>query len=165
MKWNKFLCIFVISVLLAMEYILSISVIHQIKVSNQRKDSIAMYQDSINHILDFSEDNVVYFLNFYRIEYPDTVLKQTLHETNLFKSKIFIENNNLFGMKHPKQRPTTSVADSQGYALYHNYIESIKDYKIFQTLYYKGGDYYQFLINSGYAEDPDYTKKINNIRK
>jgi len=128
------------------------------------QDSIVMLRDSISNILGFSPDNVMTFLEFYQVQYADTVFKQILLETGRFNSDVFISNNNLFGMKQPKKRPTTSIASSKGYAVYSSYLESIKDYKLYQSRYYKGGDYLDFLKGANYSQDPEYINKIKSIK-
>ena len=133
--------------------------------TNER--TIVELKDSIDHILEFTPDNVMIYLKFYEIKYPDTVFKQILLETGRFQSNIFKENNNLFGMKHPKQRITTSLMDSLGYAKYKSYLESIKDYKYYQDKYWGTtnfkGSYYEFLNSSGYSQDSNYIKKIKKL--
>jgi hypothetical protein len=130
----------------------------------QSRDSIIHLEDSIDHILEFSPSNVMIYLKFYDVKAPDTVFKQSLLETGHFTSEIFMKNNNLFGMKSAKQRPTTSMMDSQGHALYRSYLESIRDYKLYQSKYYRGGDYYIFLESHGYSEDSAYTRKIKGTK-
>jgi len=125
-----------------------------------KNDSISILRDSIASILEFSPENVMSYIEMYDILHPNAVYKQTLLETGHFKSNVFSRNNNLFGMKHPYSRKTTSLGDSLGYAYYNNYIESIKDYKLYQERYYKKGDYYEFLRKSGYSEDSLYTNKV-----
>lgn len=55
------------------------------------------------------------------------IQSQAMHETGNFKSNIFLFNNNLFGMKQPKVRETTSIGESLGYASYKSSLESVKD--------------------------------------
>ncbi len=52
---------------------------------------------------------------------------QAAHETANFTSHIFKANNNLFGMRCPKIRITHAVGESQGYAIYAGYEDSILD--------------------------------------
>lgn len=53
---------------------------------------------------------------------------QSWLETGNFKSKIFEQNANLFGMKLARVRLTTAHGANRGHALYTNCIESIDDY-------------------------------------
>ena len=51
---------------------------------------------------EFSTDKMVYLMKELNIKYPHIVYAQSLIETGHFDSKIFKENNNLFGMKTSK---------------------------------------------------------------
>ena len=55
------------------------------------------------------------------------IFGQFMHETNNGTSKIFKENKNMFGMKHPYKRPTLSVDAKNGYAAYGSTQDSIHD--------------------------------------
>jgi len=123
-------------------------------------------KDSITNILTFNKKNVKRLLKFYDIKHSNIVLKQAKLETGNFTSKIFADNNNLFGMKEARIRPTTSTGTNLGHATYNNYIDSIKDYKLWQmTLYDKtryGSNYFGFLSAIGYATDKNYIRKLRN---
>lgn len=59
------------------------------------------------------------------------ITAQALHETGNLKSKLFKENNNLFGMKQPVKRFTLSRGEKNNYASFGNYEESIIDYNLY----------------------------------
>lgn len=128
------------------------------------QDSVCILKDSILNILEFSPGNLSIFLDYYNVQEKDIVFNQARLETNNFKSEVFKTNNNLFGMKHPAIRRTTSKESSLGYAYYNSYIESIKDYKLYQQRYYNGGDYYQFLIKYQYSTDTNYVNKLKSFK-
>ena len=86
------------------------------------------------------------------VPHAQIVLAQARHETGNFKSRLCRENKNLFGIKHNGK-----------YAKYNNWRESIKDYKERISSRYKGGDYYAFLKKIGYAQDPNYLKKLKHF--
>lgn len=65
------------------------------------------------------------------------ITAQAAHETGNFTSKIFKQNNNLFGMKLPKKRKTTATGEKYGHATYESIQDSVKDY----SLYYKNMGY------------------------
>jgi hypothetical protein len=103
------------------------------------------------------------------IEYPDIVFAQAILESGYMKSKIFYENNNLFGMRNPERRPTVSTGQNKGYAVYNCWTESVKDYKLFQEFVFrkkkKTRDEYFNYLSRRYAEDSSYVffvKKIIN---
>jgi hypothetical protein len=107
--------------------------------------------------------NVDFWLDYYRIENSDIVKAQIWLETGNFSSKFCRENNNLFGMKLAKKRPTTAIGKLDGMAYYPSWVLSIQDYKLWQTYFYQGENYYDFLHNRGYAEDPHYIRKLKQI--
>jgi uncharacterized FlgJ-related protein len=105
-------------------------------------------------------DNIDIWLKEYNIQYPDIVKAQIILETGWLKSSICKENNNLFGMKLAKSRITTAIGKNKGHAVYKTLRDSVKDYAIWQHAKYKGGDYYTFLKDIGYAKDDNYTNKL-----
>jgi uncharacterized FlgJ-related protein len=97
----------------------------------------------------FSKDNLKKYIKLIGIKHPDVVYAQAKLETGNFKSRVFRENNNLFGFIYKGK-----------YLKFNNWLECCRYYKKWQTKYYKGGDYYIFLINIGYATDPNYNQKL-----
>lgn len=53
---------------------------------------------------------------------------QAAHETGNFTSPLYFSNNNCFGMKMPKIRPTTADKELFGYAHYTSIEKSAEDY-------------------------------------
>lgn len=91
---------------------------------------------------DEEEENPDALVNFYKLtsevvnaRYPDTdnteriklLVAQAAHETGDFTSEVMKNNNNAFGMKHPKMRTTTSLNEKNGYANYSKLADSIED--------------------------------------
>ncbi len=67
------------------------------------------------------------------IKFPEVVFAQAVLETGHFKSKLFREANNLFGMKWPKKRETLAIGKKKGnYAVFENWISSVNDYQLWQ---------------------------------
>ena len=97
-------------------------------------------------------------------KHPDIVMKQVLYETDHFKSKVWKENNNLFGMKLARKRYTHATGENRGHAVYLSWRWCIQDYSYWQSLYYKGGDYYLFLDNHPYATNKEYTNTLKRIK-
>lgn len=64
-------------------------------------------------------------------EQAKLVVSQAAHETNNFSSRIFKQNNNLFGMKVSSRKIATS--EKNGHAVYSNIEDSVKDYKAYYT--------------------------------
>jgi uncharacterized FlgJ-related protein len=85
---------------------------------------------------------------------------QAAHETGGFKSALLRSNNNLFGMKQPKLRQTTSAGEKNGYASYESLEKSVSDMAIYLrtqgfALDYKSIDeYIEQLYKKRYFEAP-----------
>ena len=60
--------------------------------------------------------------------YVEQIYKHARSESGNFKSKIFRENNNAFGMRLAKRRQTTAVGKNRGYAIYNDWYDSVYDY-------------------------------------
>lgn len=67
------------------------------------------------------------------ILHPEIAIAQSILETGNFTSNLFKKNNNLFGMKHPRQRSTTSKGEVNGHAFYSSWEDSVLDYKLWQV--------------------------------
>lgn len=121
----------------------------------------------------FSEELLKECMYYEEIEHSDIVLLQSKLETGNYKSIIFQDNNNLFGMKHPSVRETTSIGILYGHAYYDHWTESVKDYKKFQEYYmsrgydigYNSDGYLSFLKWIGYAIDNRYIHKLIDLNK
>lgn len=104
------------------------------------------------------------------IKHDTIVMCQEILETDWFRSTIYSENRNRFGMKI-NSRPFAK-AERRGHALYDNYEKSIEDYAAWQKMRLKQNpwvktdeDYLNMLIKVGYAEDPRYKEKLLLIRE
>ena len=92
--------------------------------------------------------------------YPEVVLAQAILETGWFDCKrCSLDKNNLFGLWDSR---------NQKYFEYDTWQESIGGYK--RGIQYKFfrkdyKDYYKFLEEIGYAEDPNYISKLKIIVK
>jgi flagellum-specific peptidoglycan hydrolase FlgJ len=96
------------------------------------------------------------------IKKPYHVMSQSMLETGNFHSQNFKDNHNLYGMKHSR-RGYSLCAGNYGYAVYPHWTASVFDYRDWQQMRYKGGDYLHFLDSIHYAEDPMYTQKLKVI--
>lgn len=121
--------------------------------------------------LPFSEKNLAQELKKQGVMYPDVAMAQSMLETGHFKSDIFLDNNNLFGMKHPRQRQTLSKGPSRGHASFNNWQDSVKDYKMWQDynkLSNLSKDQYLAKLNRIYCMPPscgsnNYAKKVKGL--
>ena len=114
----------------------------------------------------FSEDNLKNLLLELNVRFPHIVLAQAKLESGNFKSHMFLENNNIFGMKEAKRRPTTNKGTQNGHAYYENWKDCVIDYAFYQAAYLNSlkteDQYYQYL-SASYAEDPKYISKVRSI--
>lgn len=87
------------------------------------------------------------------VKYAKIALAQSLLETGYYTSKVCKDKHNLFGFQ------TTN-----GYSKFETYEECILRYSNWQKSYYKGGNYYDFLVKIGYAEDSTYIDKLKQMK-
>ena len=103
------------------------------------------------------DDYLMEALEYYNVKHKNIVYAQAILETGHFQSKVCKEYNNLFGL----------YSSYKGdYYKFDHWSESVVAYiNYIQYRYKPPDDYYQFLINIGYAEDPQYVEKLKNIVK
>ena len=122
----------------------------------------------IEKIDPFKVDEFKSYLTELNIKFPDVVYAQARLETNGFKSKIFRENNNLFGMKQSTKRSSTNKGEQHGHAYYDTWRESVLDFALWQCRYLSNintkEEYFQYL-RANYAEDPLYIDKLRKMLK
>ena len=117
----------------------------------------------INNQNNFTQDKLVELLKDLNVKYPHIVLAQARLETGGYKSRIFKENNNLFGMRQATVRINTASGTQHNHAYYDTWEESVYDYAFYQTRYLSGAKSeaeYLYVIGQSYAEDPTYINKL-----
>ena len=98
-------------------------------------------------------DSVRTEIEEHNIEHPEIVLRQSIWETGWYKCRHYSwKFNNMFGFRH---NSWVSEDNPKGYLKFDTWQESVAYYKRWQLKRYQGGDYYDFLIDIGYAEDGD----------
>lgn len=120
---------------------------------------------SIEEHNQFTEQNLKQLILDLNMKFPDIVFAQAKLESGNFKSKVFKQNNNLFGMRQATSRPTTSSEVEGGYAYYANWKESVIDYALYQSKYLSDLTRSQYLayLGKNYAEDSSYTAGILKV--
>lgn len=109
-----------------------------------------------------------------KIVYPDVAFAVSMLESGNLKSPIFRSNNNAFGMKKATVRSTTALPDIKNkHAQYSNWIDSIKDYKLWESFMIqkkniKNKEQYIQLLNQLYCPpgecgESDYNSKIKSM--
>lgn len=100
------------------------------------------------------------------IKFPNIVMAQARLESGNFRSRIFREANNLFGMKLARSRNTTAIGEFSGHALYENWRQSVMDYSLYQSTYLRKirtEEQYLEYLSQSYAESPTYVEKIKKM--
>lgn len=144
--------------------LISLTLLSFIKTSaiSYREDVVVL----VNNKDLLSEEKVLEEIRKLNIKFPEIVFAQAKLESGNFTSKIYKENNNLFGMRIARLRPTTALNESGGYAVYPDWKSSIIDYALYQSAYLREinteENYYAYL-DSSYADDENYVKKIQQI--
>lgn len=105
------------------------------------------------------------------VKFPDVVYAQAILESGNFKSKVFKKNNNLFGMKVPRQRKTFAIGKSKkGYAKYKTWMNSVDDYLEWQNYHLRkhktfSRNDYLLLLNRIYSTNNTYVNLLKPIFK
>lgn len=101
------------------------------------------------------QDDLMAVLEYYNVKHKNIVYAQAILETGHFRSKVCKESKNLFGLYNSYKGDYYKFQHwSESVVVYLNYI---------QYRYKPPNDYYQFLIDIGYAEDPEYITKVKRI--
>ena len=114
----------------------------------------------------FSRDALVKELKRLNVRFPHIVLAQSILETGYWESRIYQENNNLFGMKQARARATTAKGTQLGHAYYDNWKESVTDYALYQAAYLnklRNENKYLKYLDKNYAEAKNYDDALMTI--
>jgi hypothetical protein len=122
----------------------------------------------LNQENQFSESALKKYIADLNIRFPRIVFAQAKLESGHFKSDIFRENHNLFGMKVARRRPTTNKGENRGHAYFDSWKESVLDYAFYQSAYLfdiKTESQYLEYLKLNYADDPGYYAKLLDLLK
>jgi len=115
---------------------------------------------------EFSETKLIEKITELNFKYPYIILAQAKLESGHFKSTIFVENNNMFGMKEAKLRANLAKGTNRGHAYYETWQESVIDYALYYSSYLRSikteGEYFEYL-RQNYAEDLTYVQRLKQI--
>lgn len=115
---------------------------------------------------EFSEEKLIQMLKDLNVKFPHIVLAQAKLETGHFKSNIFNENHNLFGMKEARVRIHTAKGTKHNHAYYDSWQESVYDYAFYQSTYHsdkKNERQYYRALDKSYAESENYSGALKTI--
>ena len=114
----------------------------------------------------FSEQRLIEKISQLNFRYPHIILAQAKLESGHFKSTIFLENNNMFGMKEAKLRANLAKGTNRNHAYYETWQDCILDYALYYSTYLSDirteGEYFEYL-RQNYAEDPTYVQRLKQI--
>lgn len=165
LKWSILLRIFG-SLLFAFLFIGSLYVIIKIAFHVEpKKEKVVQKQEITKEVyVQRLKDSIYTEILTLRLEHPEIVYQQAMHETGDLTSSLFKTNKNLFGMKASGNRATTSNIVVNGYKWYPNWRESLLDYALFQMSYYRGleRDEYYSKLGRSYAEDENYINLLKS---
>ena len=116
----------------------------------------------------FSEEKLVKYIQTLNFRFPHIILAQSKLESNFYKSGIFVENHNIFGMKEARIRANLAQGTNRGHAYYNDWKESVLDYALYYSTYLyelKTEDQYFDYLKQYYAEDPNYVSKLKSLIK
>jgi len=116
--------------------------------------------------LEFSPEKLKAYILDLNIRFPHIVYAQARLETGNFQSHIFLNNNNIFGMRQARKRPTTNKGEENGHAYFNSWQESVLDYAMYSAAYLSkisSEEQYFYYLGSNYAEDPNYVSKLKEI--
>jgi uncharacterized FlgJ-related protein len=117
---------------------------------------------------EFSETKLIEKITELNFKYPYIILAQAKLESGYFKSTIFLENNNMFGMKQAKLRANLAKGTNRNHAYYDTWQDCILDYALYYSTYLSDirteGEYFEYL-RQNYAEDKTYVQRLKQIIK
>lgn len=129
----------------------------------QERDGTYFFREQVDT---FAIEKLDSYLDELNMPYKRVVIAQARLETGQFKSLVFKNHHNLFGMKRASVRPTTSVGVADGHATYNTWRESVVDYALWYARYASAckseAEYLKYL-GSVYAEDEYYIVKLKKL--
>lgn len=149
-------------IVLILIILLNTLVVHELQVVDVKEIRINEIKNS-----EFSYELLIEYMELKDLTFSDVPLRQFINESGRFKSKLFMEHNNIAGMKLAKKRETTAIGTALGHAKYNHWTDSVDDYILWLEFYLDKGydvtNYYSFLKKVGYAGIKDYEKRLKNI--
>jgi uncharacterized FlgJ-related protein len=134
----------------------------EISQINQKYEKILIAEEANK----FTEDKFICKIKELNIKFPHIALAQAYLESGQFTSKMFLENNNMFGMKEAKSRINLAIGTQCGHAYFKSWEDCLLDYAYYRATYTSQlkteQQFYEYL-NNYYAEDLNYGNKLKNI--
>jgi hypothetical protein len=114
----------------------------------------------------FTQEKFVEELKRLHVKFPHIVMAQSILETGHWKSQVFKENHNLFGMKQANIRINTAKGTNLNHAYYDNWRESVYDYAFYQCRYMGAAnteEEYFLALGASYAEAGNYVQALKSV--
>ena len=176
MKWILFLTLYILSAQICVAPTITKEQVYDQELQWQENHRVTQLKAKID-TADFTPELLYQALVLY-VQDPDIVFNQSKLETGWFKSSIFLQLNNAFGMHYPLSRETTAIGWRWGdyyggshhkISKYNHWSDGVKDVALWQQYWKDKGkqmdDYYQFLNDLPYATAKRYiyTLKLMEI--
>jgi len=116
---------------------------------------------------DFSRTKLFLEIDKYTFKYPEIVKAQSLVESGHFKSAVFKQNNNMFGMRMAMVRISTTRSSNLNHAYYDNWKDCVIDRALYEAQYLSKltkEQYFEYLDQT-YAEGPGYSNLLKQVIK
>ena len=114
----------------------------------------------------FTKDKFVNKIKQLNLKHPHIAYAQAMLESGNFTSKIFRENNNMFGMKQARVRINLAKSTQYNHAYFETWEDCLLDFAFHRATYFHKlkteQDYYNYL-GKYYAEDPSYIGKLKSM--
>lgn len=124
------------------------------EAKNKKKGNVLRLYSGESHELTMA--NLLEVMEEVGISNRIIVLAQSILETGFYTSNVCKNYNNLFGLYDSRRKD---------YYRFERWEDSVVGYQKFIQYRYKSGNYFAFLKRIGYAEDPQYIKKVAKITK
>jgi len=116
----------------------------------------------------FTKEKFVNKINKLNLKHPHITYAQAMLESGDFTSRIFQENNNMFGMKQARVRINLAQGTQHHHAYFENWEDCLLDFAFHRATYLSKlkteKEYYEYL-GKYYAEDPSYIGKLKSMVK
>jgi uncharacterized FlgJ-related protein len=148
-----------VSILLFVSILMLFSFTSEKEISDKEKELIILNSQSI-----FTHELLIDEIKKYSFKFPYIILAQAIEESNHYKSPIFKENSNLFGMKEASIRLHVSTGTNRNHAMFDNWRDSVLDRALFDASFMRNlseEEYFMYL--NSYAENPSYVKNLKKI--
>jgi hypothetical protein len=115
----------------------------------------------------FSKEKLFLEIDRYSFKYPDIVKAQAILESGHFKSPVFLQNNNMFGMRKAMVRITTAEGSNLNHAYYVDWKYCVADRALYEAQYLSKltREEYFFYLDQTYAKGEGYSKLLKQIIK